>query len=193
MRACLARTKGAWEQLLERFSGLAWSIACQRLSAAEAAEVVQSAFVAVWMKLAELRDPMRLTAWIASIVRREVSSFCRKQRLSRRVLSLSSDAEISDRDRTEDSENLEIYQIVRDAIDAIPERFQPLARSMFLEHESQNYDKIAAELGLPRGSLGPMRKRILEQLRRNLAPVLRDSWYPLEIEDVETEDVGEGV
>jgi DNA-directed RNA polymerase specialized sigma24 family protein len=33
-----------------------------------------------------------------------------------------------------------------------------------------SYDEIAARTGMPRGSLGPTRRRCLEKLRRLLAP-----------------------
>lgn len=185
VRSCLAEERDAWPRLLETFSGLAWTIARQRLSAAEAPEVVNTAFTTVWMKLSELRDPSKLTAWIGTIVRREVSSFCRKQALSRQVptVSLSSHEDLTDHDQT-DPDVLEIFEIVRSAVDSLPERFRPLARALFLENDSQNYAEIAVHLGMARGSLGPVRQRLLTHLRHQLEPQLRGFWGDGEIGEV---------
>src|SRR5271155_4741480 len=69
----------AWDNLVERFSGLVWGIArAHGLNHSDAADVSQT----VWLRLAEhigrLRDPERVGGWLAVTARNE------SQRVSRR-------------------------------------------------------------------------------------------------------------
>ena len=64
--------KAAWQALVQRFSGLVWSITrAYRLSRADAADVSQT----TWLRLAEHIDridqPERVGAWLATAARRE--------------------------------------------------------------------------------------------------------------------------
>jgi len=63
----------AWDRLVERFSGLLWSVTRSLgLSDDDAAEVFQ----ATWLHLAEqiaLIDPGRLGAWLEDTARREAA------------------------------------------------------------------------------------------------------------------------
>src|SRR5690606_15559522 len=62
----------AWDELVERFAGLVWSVArSYRLSSASTEDVVQT----VWLRLAEycnrIREPERLASWLATATRHE--------------------------------------------------------------------------------------------------------------------------
>src|SRR5580693_3914756 len=64
--------KAAWDALVQRFSGLVWSITrAYRLSRADAADVSQT----TWLRLAEhidkIDNPDRVGAWLATAARRE--------------------------------------------------------------------------------------------------------------------------
>ena len=74
--ALLARVvdgeESAWNELVDRFAGLVWSVARSfHLSAATTDDVVQT----VWLRLAEyssrIREPDRLAAWLATATRNE--------------------------------------------------------------------------------------------------------------------------
>ena len=74
--ALLARVvdgeESAWNELVDRFAGLVWSVARSfHLAAATTDDVVQT----VWLRLAEycsrIREPDRLAAWLATATRNE--------------------------------------------------------------------------------------------------------------------------
>jgi RNA polymerase sigma factor (sigma-70 family) len=159
----------AWRQLVDRYSGLIWSVArgtCHDQSAA--ADVSQT----VWLRLAEhvdrIREPDRLGSWLATTARHEA---IRVSKLSRRVQP--SDDVALEVDATaplpgERMEDAEIAGAVRQAFDRLGERCRELLRLLTAEPRL-DYQTISAMTGRPIGSLGPTRARCLEQLRALLA------------------------
>jgi DNA-directed RNA polymerase specialized sigma24 family protein len=45
------------------------------------------------------------------------------------------------------------------------ERCRTLLTLIFLDQEEPSYDDVSAQLGIPKGSIGPTRNRCLQQLR----------------------------
>ena len=71
-KAAAGGDEAAWRALVERFSGLIWSVTrAYRLGAADAADVFQT----TWLRLAEhigrLDHPEYVGAWLATTARRE--------------------------------------------------------------------------------------------------------------------------
>src|SRR5271167_5206619 len=68
----------AWDELVERYAPLIWSI-CRRyrLAAADAEDAAQT----VWLKLVDqldkIRDPAALPGWLATTTRRECGRIAR--------------------------------------------------------------------------------------------------------------------
>ena len=75
--AALKGDHAAWDRLVQRFSGLVWSVTRSLgLSDDDAAEVSQ----AVWLRLVEQLariDPDRLGAWLEDTARREAARLSR--------------------------------------------------------------------------------------------------------------------
>ena len=68
----IAGDERAWDEVVDRFAGLVWSVArSYRLSSAATDDVVQT----VWLRLAEhcsrIRQPERLASWLATTTRNE--------------------------------------------------------------------------------------------------------------------------
>lgn len=155
----------AWRQLVDRYSGLIWSVArgtCP--DAASAADVSQT----VWLRLAEhvdrIREPDRLGSWLATTARHEA---IRVSKLSRRFQP--SDELAQEVDTTgvlpgEGLEDAEAAGAVRAAFERLGERCRELLRLLTAEPRL-DYQTIAALTGRPIGSLGPTRARCLDQLR----------------------------
>jgi DNA-directed RNA polymerase specialized sigma24 family protein len=57
------------------------------------------------------------------------------------------------------------------AVDTLPDSQRTVVRALLREPES--YDALSRELGIPRGSLGPLRGRAVRALRAQLEPSLR--------------------
>src|SRR6476620_10431170 len=64
--------QAAWNQLVERFNGLVWSVArAHRLDSAAASDVVQTTWLRLVENLGRLQEPERVGAWLATTARRE--------------------------------------------------------------------------------------------------------------------------
>jgi RNA polymerase sigma factor (sigma-70 family) len=69
----------AWEGLVHRFGGLVWSVArAHGLSAADAADVSQTAWLRLVEHLDRIRDPERVGTWLASTARHEALRVLRR-------------------------------------------------------------------------------------------------------------------
>jgi RNA polymerase sigma factor (sigma-70 family) len=168
----------AWDALIERFSGLVWTVARSlSLSHADAAEVTQT----TWLRLAEhlhrIEHPERLGSWLVTTTRREG---VRSRRLRAReepqgTLKLEESAAAED---SADSRVLvaERDEVLYEAFTELPSDARILL-AMLMCDPPMSYSDISRALGMPLGSIGPTRARLLETLRRRLehdASLLRD-------------------
>jgi RNA polymerase sigma factor (sigma-70 family) len=164
--AAAAGDRRATEALIERFSGLVWSIArSYRLSGADAADVSQ----VVWLRLVEnvgrIREPGSVGAWLASVTRHECLRLLRR-----------SEREVTTADQFEleiggigDEVDLELLSdergtALRQAFEALPPRWRALLE-VLMDAPLASYEEVAAAVGMPIGSIGPTRRRCLERLR----------------------------
>lgn len=156
----------AWDDLVERFSGLVWSIARgYGLGAADAADVSQTC----WLRLAEnldrLRDPERVGAWLATTARRESLVVVKKGR--RQVPSgVLFDDEATGDDAGIDSRLLrdERAAALSRAFRELPSLCRTLLR-VLLSDPAPSYAEVSDNLDMPIGSIGPRRARCLDRLR----------------------------
>ena len=82
--------QAAWDGLVDRYSGLLWSIArSYRLRDADASDVLQTAWMRLLEHLDRIEDPERVGAWLATVVRHEIHRLYRR---SRRTVSTDDDA-----------------------------------------------------------------------------------------------------
>jgi RNA polymerase sigma factor (sigma-70 family) len=160
----------AWDELVERFAGLVWSVArSYRLSPASTEDVVQT----VWLRLAEyssrIRQPERLAAWLATATRHEALRVIRGHQ---RMVPYADFA-----DRSEPT-SMSLEDVVDDGVTlgAVLEAFAQLPAAdqqllrLLCTVPPLDYQTIAELLGRSIGSIGPSRARSLDKLRR-LLPV----------------------
>jgi RNA polymerase sigma factor (sigma-70 family) len=163
----------AWDQLVERFVPLVWSI-CRRyrLSQADAEDVNQTVWLVLVEQLDKLREPAALPGWLATATRREA---LRVQGAARKYETMGSDADI---ETAADSSAPPIEQEIlaaerqaalRAAFAELPSRCQRLL-SMLMADPPRSYAEISQSIPIPVGSIGPQRSRCLDRLRRS--PVL---------------------
>lgn len=178
MRAAESGDAAAWQEIVESFSGLVWSvIRGYRLGAADAADVFQT----VWLRLAEhlgrIREPSQVGAWLATTARHESLRVARGS--SRLVLTDHSDLPDIGRPGENPPEQavLDAEQAALDsdraarlwqAFAELPERCQRLLR-VLTATPPPSYAEVAAALSMRIGSIGPTRARCLDQLKRRLA------------------------
>ena len=156
----------AWDELVERYTGLLWSVARgYRLDPSDAADVVQTSWLRLVEHLPTIRNPDGIGAWLVTTARREAL------RAARRSARCEPSAEI-----VAVAEPLDIdARLLRNERDAsltaafaqLPTRDQVLLRMLALD-PAPSYEEIGAALSMPIGSIGPTRGRALERLRREL-------------------------
>jgi RNA polymerase sigma factor (sigma-70 family) len=143
-----------------------WAVArAFGLSAADAADAVQAAWLRLVERLDRIRDPARIGAWLVTTTRNEALLLCRK---GRAVTPTHTPPEPERADADDPAlavlsadEARRLWQ----AVDALDEPCRSLLRLLVTAPES-GYARIAARLGMPIGSVGPMRGRCLNRLRK---------------------------
>ena len=174
--ACLDGDSTAWETLIARYQRLIYSIPMKsRLSVDDAADIFQSVCLKLYEKLSTLRDHERISSWLITIATREVWRVAARNR--REMVTTASDEEDADAMSQiaaagpladEQRQTLEQQQIVRQAIESLPERCRNLVRMLFYEKDDLSYADIARRMNMPVPSVGPTRARCLEKLKKIL-------------------------
>ncbi len=167
LRRVIEGDQRAWDELVDGFGGLVWSIARGYRLGALTDDVVQT----VWLRLAEncarIREPDRLAAWLATTTRNEALRVATKQARTFSVAELPerSDATASSIDDiVEDSDTL--GHVLR-AFSQLSLADQQLLR-LLCTVPPLDYATISELLDRPIGSIGPSRERCLKKLRRLL-------------------------
>jgi RNA polymerase sigma factor (sigma-70 family) len=159
----------AWSLLVARHSTRMYAVARSfGVDAPTAEDLVQTAWLRLLDRAHQLRDPQAVGAWLCMIVRNEA----RRLTVRRREIPLVSPLEL--RPGVADPADTRLLRDERTA--ALRTAFARLGHEcrqllqLLLADPALSYDEIAAALGRPRGSLGPTRRRCLDNLRRLLPP-----------------------
>jgi RNA polymerase sigma factor (sigma-70 family) len=162
----------AWDELVDRYAPLIWSI-CRRyrLRGADADDVGQGVWLRLVDQLGSLRDPAALPGWLATTAERECGRVLRASRKQEAPGQSPDAADIPDTvSGIAESELLraERHAALRDAFTQLPPRSQQLI-ALLIHDPPLSYAEISAKLGIPAGSIGPIRGRCLQKLRRHPA------------------------
>ena len=167
--------QGAWDELVERYSPLVWSICGRyRLGRHDIEDVAQN----VWLRLVEqignLRAPAALPGWLATTTQRECLRVLHRQD---RTVPTPDELPPAPDDMEIEQEIMlaERNAALRAALAELPPRCRQLL-SMLLCDPPRPYAEISVILELRIGSIGPQRARCLQHLRRSthLAAVIDD-------------------
>ena len=171
VQECLEDNQAAWGALINKYRNLIFSVPIKLgLSRDDAGEVFQNVCVTLISELRRLREPRTLAAWLIQVTAHE-SFHWRTKNSRHRPVDLDSCArEISVPAEVSDVmlDQLRREQILREAISELPVRCNTLIRMLFFTTPALPYEDIASKLGLAKGSIGFIRGRCLQRLRRNL-------------------------
>lgn len=168
--ACNRGDETAWDELIERYAPLILSIPRRYgLRAQTVEDVFADVCLALVRSLATLRDPATLPAWLIRTTTRATWDHGKKEARHRatELPELTGSAPPD-----EFVESLEAEHCVRRALAAISERCRTLLELLYFRASSPSYDDIAEALAIPRGSIGPTRRRCMDKMRSFLPKTL---------------------
>ena len=170
VRAAADGRQAAWDELVDRFSGLLWAVARgHRLGHADAEDVVQTCWLRLAEHLGRIEHPERLGGWLATTARNECLGVLRR---GARELMVEDDEKLggsTDPDVTAGLVERERGTALWSAFSRLDERCQLLLRVLMAD-EPPSYQAVSESLEMPIGAIGPTRQRCLDKLRR-LLPV----------------------
>jgi RNA polymerase sigma factor (sigma-70 family) len=167
LAAAASGDRASWDHIVDRFTGLVWSVArSYRLSTDDAADVVQTTWLRLLDNLARIEDPQRLGSWLATTARHESLHSLRRSRRETSVDVIEIMSSVPD-DRT--AVDRELLRSERDsALWELVERMSDGCRRLLrvmIATPPPSYAEIADALDMPVGSIGPTRGRCLAALR----------------------------
>lgn len=181
VRSAAGGDHGSWRALVNRFSGLVWSVARSHgLGNADAEEVYQTTWLRLTEHVGRLKEPDRVGAWLATTARHEA---LRTIRTGGR-LTVTDDPSLLDPGTEQDSPEQALLAAeaamaagqrarrVWSAFHRLPDRCRELLGLLVLASPPLSYTEVSATLGIAVGSIGPIRGRCLRQLRALLAEPL---------------------
>ena len=177
VRAAAAGDREAWGALVDRYTGLVWSVARGfRLTDADAADVVQTTWLRLVEQLDRIRDPEAVGAWLATTARREALRM-----LGRAGRTVPTDSDRLPEPRDAGASPGVDDALLRDERDALlwaafeqlSEGCQTLLR-VLVSDPPPSYEEVSAALEMPIGSIGPTRGRCVERLRTLMARMEHD-------------------
>ncbi|MEQ0561598.1 sigma-70 family RNA polymerase sigma factor [Amycolatopsis sp. NEAU-NG30] len=170
MAAARAGDRRAMDRLVAELTPLVWHVArANGLDRSVAEDVVQTVWLALFSQLEKLRDPKALAAWLITTTRREAT-----HPFGRRIQPVPLSDEVAEAmPSTQPAPEDEAVRADRDrrvwrAFVRLPHRCQELLRLTVLAGRAE-YQLVAEQLRMPRGSVGPTRGRCLDQMRDLLA------------------------
>jgi RNA polymerase sigma factor (sigma-70 family) len=166
-RAAAAGSEEAWTDLVTRLDAVLHTVARRyRLGAADVDDVVQTAWLRALEHVERLNDPGAIAGWLVTTTRREAMRTL--QRAVREVLT--DDTAGIDEPDVAGPETAVIARerrlALRGAVRRLPGRQRDVVASLLCS-PSASYERVAMQLAMPMGSIGPTRDRALARLRED--------------------------
>ena len=161
-----AGDQGAWDDIVERYAPMVWSICTRfRLSDRDLEDVAQNVWLLLVEQLGKLPEPAALAGWLAATTRREC---LRVATASRRPEPLEPLEPLAAAVTGEVVSMAERNAALRAALAELPASCQSLM-DMLVSDPPHSYAQISTALGIPVESIGLLRARCLERIRESSA------------------------
>jgi RNA polymerase sigma factor (sigma-70 family) len=167
---CLRGNDEAWSALIDRYKRLIFSIPIKYgFSADDAAEIFQAVCLELLAELPKLRNPKALPKWVMQVTAHKCFHTKRQQQ---RIEPLESDHPAMNEAVPPRAESIlreaQEEHALRRALDDLPPRCRDLVHMLFFEEPAREYREVAKSLGIAVGSIGFIRQRCLDRLRKLL-------------------------
>ena len=169
IRACRAGDGRAWEQVLNKYERLVYSISLNYgLTTDDAADVTQITFTILLQNLDSLPDDVRLAPWLATVARRHTWRLVARNRRE----AVNPEEDVAGNETlggvVDDSQRWELTEWIHYGLTTLDERCRKLLLALYFDAEQPSYAQVAGDLNMPVGSIGPTRARCLEQMKQNM-------------------------
>lgn len=168
---CLNGNQDAWSALIDKYKNLIYSIPIKLRMYDDAADIFQAVCVDLLSGLDQLREPRALPKWLMQTCYHKCLQYRRKSENHTSLMTeaghelpIPSTQPIPERLLVE----LEKEQLVRDSISELSPRCEHMVRLLFFEDPPRPYREIARELDIATGSIGFIRGRCLQKLKKQL-------------------------
>lgn len=166
---CLTGSDEAWAALLAKYKNLIYSIPIKLgFSQDDASDIFQTVCTELISQLPDIRHPEALGAWLIKVTAHRCAYW--KRHAGRYVDYESAPEPASSSDSLPEHllAEVENEQMLRTALRELSERCRKLVEMLFFQTPARPYDEVAREFGIATGSVGFIRGRCLEKLRRRL-------------------------
>ncbi|MBZ5735716.1 RNA polymerase sigma factor [Nocardioides sp. TRM66260-LWL] len=171
VRAARLGDQDAFAVIVDRYGPGMYQYAMRLVAGhdADAAEVVQEAFISAWRSIGTFAGRSQLRTWLFSLVHRRAVDLLRKRRptpIDDEQLALESP--VADDDPLRSTIDAELVAALQEALATLP----PTQRAVWLlrETEDMSYEEIAEALSIPvgsvRGHLHRGRRTLAERMAR---------------------------
>ena len=164
IRSCRRGDMDGWERMLEQYERLVYSVPLHYgLSGDDAADITQLTFTVLLQNLDTLRDDSNLKAWLCTIARRHTWRVLKRGQHETLdeldVEFVRKGATLMDKPDHSDIEYWELVSWLQQGLGQLNARCQELLSALYFDEKQPSYDDVAAQFGLPVGSIGPTRAR----------------------------------
>jgi RNA polymerase sigma factor (sigma-70 family) len=166
---CLRGEEDAWRVLLSKYKNLIFSVPIKYgFSREESADIFQSVCLDLLYDLKRLREPRALAGWLIRIT---YNKCFHQQQLAHRQATQNGQIELAV--ATEEIPENRLHELQREealrtALRSSSPRCHKLVEMLFFESPARPYDEVARSLTLSLGSIGAIRRRCLDDLRKTL-------------------------
>lgn len=168
---CLNGNQEAWSALIDKYKNLIYSIPVKLRMYDDAPDIFQAVCLDLLSGLNQLREPRALPKWLMQTCYHKCLQY---QRNPGRQVPLTNETGeelpiISAQPLPEHMlAELEKEQLVRDSIAQLNPRCEQMVRMLFFENPPRPYHEVARDLGVATGSIGFIRGRCLQKLKKQL-------------------------
>jgi RNA polymerase sigma factor (sigma-70 family) len=167
VKASLDHDQDAWNELVRRFTGLvSFVIRHYRLPPADTQDVSQVVWLRLVEHLARIREPAALAGWLTTATRHECERYLRVN-----GRSVAMDPTIMPEVEPDGGPDVDELLLAAERRQALLDGLAELAPAhrdllmMLTADPPYSYADVSRELGIPIGSIGPTRRRVLAKLR----------------------------